>query len=951
MSKIQYFIFFFFANLIFIKAQNYQLFDELLRKGSYSEAKHFFENNIYQPNNQDSTYLYYFIRSSALYSTLEQVPKADSMLTFITPSLTAYPKTHFLQGTLLAEKANVLLKQRKMPEALEKMQQAEQILSDFPSTYIFLLINKSIVFIQTGKLVEAENALQTAKLLAEKNSLSSLITYPKIFHLLGNIGLMKSDVQEAEKNFSYAAELLKTNFSTSNLDFALTNYSLANLYLATGRYEQSEQSAQVAMPLFEKIIGKNSPYYAYCLSVLGRAYYLNNKEEKAELALKNAIAVFEKTVGTKHPDYGAMLGSLANLYKKIKRYDESEVYFLKAKDLLAQTVGTKNNNYYITLGNLAKVYAATQQYEKAVPFFETVLGEGEAVLGKNNDKYLAFKYAFANMLTEQGKYERAFTEFQAANAIQKFFLSNYLNFLSEDDRVDYYKTVESNFENFNMLAMAYPKPAVLQELLELRLYSKGLLLNENQRIIKNILNTDNQSIKENYQTFFDLKKQLAKCYALSPAQLAAAKINIDELEEKTNALEKKLVQASQTFSDWQSTQNQSTEAIFKNLKNDESAIEIIRFREQQYDDLTDKIFYNYLIINKKDNVLTYSLLTQKNGKTLENAQYENYYLEATKRNGNVSLMQELGNIFWKNMDNELVGKKKIYLSPDGIYHKINLETLQNQDGKYLNEQYSFVILTNLKEIAAQSEKLLPENPTAILIGNPAYDLQNLKQYDLPEGWESASTRSFELKPNPYTQKEVTAIHKILTNYNWKSALYVKNEAKEEVLKNMTQSPTLLHIASHGYYLEDARNKSNFPLSNTKNPLLHSMLFLSGAQNTLQNKKINEEDGIFTAYEMANLDLRQTELVVLSACHTGLGKIKNGEGVYGLQRAVMSAGAKSLIISLWEVDDKATQLLMTHFYSFWTAGNDKHVALKKAQAEVKLKYPQPFYWGGFILIGQ
>jgi CHAT domain-containing protein len=687
------------------------------------------------------------------------------------------------------------------------------------------------------------------------------------------------------------------------------------------------------------------------LSVLGRSYYLNKKEAKAELTLQNAIKVFEKTVGTKHPDYAAMLGSLANLYKTTKRFEESEMYFLKAKEILTQTIGTQNPNYYVTLGNLAKVYSATEQYKKALPLFETVLNEGEAVLGKNSDKYLAFKYAFANMLTEEGKYEQAFRAFQAANAIQKFFLTNYLNFLSEDDRVDYYKTVETNFESFNMLAIAYPEPAVLQELLELRLYSKGLLLNENQRIIKNILSTDNQLIKKDYQTFFDLKKQLAKVYALSPAQLAAAKINLSELEEKTNTLEKKLVQASQTFSDWQSTQKQSTSSIFQGLKKDESAIEIIRFREQRHDDFTDKIFYNYLVVNKIDNILTCQLFTQKNGKALENTQYENYYLEATKRTGEVTLMKELGNVYWKNMDNAFVEKQKIYLSPDGIYHKINIEILQNQAGKYLGEQYDFVILTNLKEIADENNTILPQKPTAILLGNPAYDLQNLKQYDLPEGWENEDTRSFELKPNPYTQKEVTAIHKILNRNSWKSALYVKGEAKEEVLKNMTESPTLLHIASHGYYLEDAKNKANFPLSNTKNPLLHSMLFLSGAQNTLQNKKINEEDGIFTAYEMANLNLRQTELVVLSACHTGLGKIKNGEGVYGLQRAVKSAGAKSLIISLWEVDDRATQELMTHFYTFWTAGNSKQAALKKAQDEIKIKYPLPFYWGGFVLIGQ
>jgi CHAT domain-containing protein len=603
------------------------------------------------------------------------------------------------------------------------------------------------------------------------------------------------------------------------------------------------------------------------------------------------------------------------------------------------------------LGNLAMVYAATEKYDKATPIFENVLSEGEPFLGKNSEKYAAFKYAFASMLTEQGNYERAFTEFQAANALQKIYISNYLNFLSEDERVDYYQTVESNFEAFNMLALMYPQTKVLEELLELRLYSKGILLNENNRIVKSILTTDNQSIKDDYETFSSLKKQLAKYYTMSAMQLAAAKINLAEMEEKTIALEKKLVQFSQAFFDWKTTQQQPINSIFKDFKEDETAIEIVRFRETKNGDFTDKIFYNYLIINKKDSILTYKLLTQKNGKTLENAQYENYYIEATKRSGNLSLMQELGAFFWKDLDHELVGKKKIYLSLDGIYHKINLETLQNQKGKYLGELYDFIILTNLKEIATPSQNTLPTNPTAVLLGNPAYDLDHQKQYDLPDEWENSETRSFELKPNPYTQKEVRSIHKILEANHWKSNLYVKSEAKEDVLKNLNFSPTLLHIASHGYYLEYGKKYDNFVLGNAKNPLLHSMLFLSGAQNTLQGKKIGEEDGIFTAYETSNLNLRQTLLVVLSACHTGLGKIKNGEGVYGLQRAVMSAGAKSLIISLWEVDDKATQELMTQFYTYWAAGMEQHQAFKKAQFAVKRNYPEPFYWGGFMLIGR
>jgi CHAT domain-containing protein len=140
-------------------------------------------------------------------------------------------------------------------------------------------------------------------------------------------------------------------------------------------------------------------------------------------------------------------------------------------------------------------------------------------------------------------------------------------------------------------------------------------------------------------------------------------------------------------------------------------------------------------------------------------------------------------------------------------------------------------------------------------------------------------------------------------------------------------------------------------------MMRSGVFLSGANNTYSLNttninKINEfEDGTLTAYEVMNLDLDKTELVVLSACETGLGKVKNGEGVFGLQRAFKLAGAKSVIMSLWSVSDEATMELMIGFYNKWSATGDIYQAFKEAQLEVKKKYPEPYYWGAFVLNGR
>ena len=214
---------------------------------------------------------------------------------------------------------------------------------------------------------------------------------------------------------------------------------------------------------------------------------------------------------------------------------------------------------------------------------------------------------------------------------------------------------------------------------------------------------------------------------------------------------------------------------------------------------------------------------------------------------------------------------------------------------------------------------------------------------------------------PGTKVEVDTIAEILEARKWKINKRMRSEASEEALKEV-KHPAVLHIATHGYFLKNAEafaeDEKILGIQTAKtleNPLLRSGLMLAGAaaiSRDTTNAAV-KEDGILTAYEASTLDLSQTELVVLSACETGLGEVRNGQGVYGLQRAFLVAGANAVIMSLWTVDDNATQELMTVFYDTWSKDpkQDKQKAFRSAQLKLKEKYPAPHYWGAFVMVGE
>jgi CHAT domain-containing protein len=255
-----------------------------------------------------------------------------------------------------------------------------------------------------------------------------------------------------------------------------------------------------------------------------------------------------------------------------------------------------------------------------------------------------------------------------------------------------------------------------------------------------------------------------------------------------------------------------------------------------------------------------------------------------------------------------------------------------------------VLVSNTKDLYIKKikAKTAPAENTASMFGNPTFYLTASAGQSIPS--------------LPGTEKEVSQVQFMLKQKGWITAEFVEASASEENIKELN-SPKIFHIATHGFYrpttqvtLEDELQGNEAML--TRNPLMRTGLLLKGAGDLMDKTQFNYnmESGILTAYEAMSLNLDKTDLVVLSACETGLGDLEAGEGVYGLQRAFLVAGAKVLIMSMFKVDDDATQKLMLKFYQKWLNTGNMRQSFVDAKKELRVDYSDPIFWGAFMMIG-
>lgn len=805
--------------------------------------------------------------------------------------------------------------------------------------------------------VKVENNLKEAIGKTEKNY--------KIFFclLLAEQYEGSGDFASAERSYMEAYTEAK-RFSPSVLKSYLPNLSgtiydsydrLGYFYLRTGNLRKAEQLFRESEEVRNRLYPKRSVYRVLPLIGMGSLYFRRGEYDKTYAVFNRAIEMLNRATTT-HFDYDNInrlfLYDLAELCMALGKNTEAFGYIGKLS--VASSGVAKFNSSLVRKLEVARIFELKARYYLLESDFE----KAQEYLRRANQYYpgkitvsdVKFKLLKTEALLYwyQNNTEKANEAFQKlVGSYREHIARNFVS-MSEYEKEQFYNTLKNDFNLFNayVLSIADRNPTVLYEEMYTNIINtKALLLNASNRQKNKILESGDAALIGRLHQWEQAKSLLAKQFYGRQTDRKT-----DSLERNIELLEKEINQRSDLFqqgknkTDWKQIQSV--------LREGEAAIEIIRINTHdtkkrngyaRRSGLSDSTVYGVLVLKPGGAAPEFFYLPEGN-------QLEKKFLPFY-RNSIYGQLEDKRSYdqFWLPIRRRIGNLQRIYLSPDGVFNQINLNTLQNPvSGKYLIDETELIYLTNTQDLL-RNKSTPGANRKVVLVGRPAYKVtEKLKSGDESAGIQGYGLRNIltdelvnfreqEFDDLPGTESEITQIETTLYANKMEVTVFKGVQATEENVKAI-RKPAILHVATHGFFIEDS--------ASTVNPMIRSGVVLAGVQNT---ERIHAEDGILTAYEATNLDLESTDLVVLSACQTGLGEIRNGEGVYGLQRAIIVAGAKNLLMSLWKVDDEATSSLMVSLYHSWNGENNLK-AFREAQLSLRSKYSHPFYWGAFIMLG-
>lgn len=812
--------------------------------------------------------------------------------------------------------------------------------NDLSPDFAEICMHKGRILIFTGDPIEGEKFINLSTTIYESLGPEYAVEQAESMEHLAIFYERMGRFGEAEQTLLEVLRLKRSIPDEADILIIETLNDLGILYNQLGNHEKAGEMFNEVVKQSEENMGTDHPFYATAKNNLGTLALAQGDVAEARKMFIDALATYKAKFGSTHPYYANTLNNLARVERKLGNNAKAEEYYMEVLKIDEKIYGKDHPDYATTLINVGVLYSSLGREAEAERYYREAVDIRERVLGINHPGYgSALEYMGMHSLAI-GNGEDAEEFFRKSIKIQIDQIGLLFPIMTEQERQAFFQNIKSNIERYNYIAFELldEKPELIKTIFDFQIKTKAILFSTSDKVRENVFESPDEDLKSKYRQWQSDKRLLASYYQMGVQELEQLNVNLGYEEAKVERQEKDLMQKLDNFEGSLQKVDQNWQTIQKHVKKGEAIIEIIRVREFKSLTRTEGTLFGFTDYTKYLAIIfSYGqteprfVIMGDDFKTEEQhyTKYKNGLLYGVDQ-------EETYDIFWKPIDNTLKDVTSVRVAPDGIYYKMNPNILTTPDGKHLIDKYYITYLTSSKDLFRPEAEIF--NKKSYLFGNPNFN-------------PNQSDDQLNLVQLPGSEEEIKQIGEIL-NFGWDVKTYLKNDANELRIRS-AYNPTVLHIATHGFF----GDKFNFIAANSpiNNPLFKSGIYLTGASQTFSRfidgiATIPENDGILTAYEAMNLDLSRTQLVVLSACESGLGDIENGEGVYGLQRAFMVAGARNIITSLSKVDDKATSELMVLFYQKFKETNQVRESLRFAQLKLREKYSDPKVWGAFILTG-
>jgi tetratricopeptide (TPR) repeat protein len=782
---------------------------------------------------------------------------------------------------------------------------------------------------------------------------------PETANSINNLALLYQDMVEyakAEPLYQEALRIRRKVLGQEHPSTANSLNNLASLYKHIGEYAKAEPLYQEALRIRQKVSGQEHPDTATSLNNLAELYDYMGEYAKAEPLLQEALRIRQKVLEPEHRDIAESLNNLGELYEHLSEYAKAEPLYLEALRIRRKVFGPEHPDVAVGLDNLAGLYKAMGEYPKAEPLYQEALKIFEKVLGPEDPDTATCLDNLAYFEFDLGRIDEATAFARQGSATELTILSKIFSFTSEEQRLAYldifhpyslFPFLKGTETDLAAAVLRY-KGVVLDSIVEDRLLAEASQGTEDQKLLEQ-LNLD--------------KRQLGELL-LQPSQNLSAETNqrIEALEGEVEKIESQLAQHVAGLGQARRALGVSLEQVQPVIPNDGALIEYLRFSGYLGKGKREPC-YGAIVLFSKGAPLWIPLGKAKEIEHLVR-RYGTLVRGSPQEDDLSANLQALYEALWAPIGQALPSQtKKIIISPDGQLNFISFATLLTRDQQFLAQIY------DVQYVASGRDLLRELKPSTVkevmLFANPDFGLASTAMLAKAEhrssdggsksirGSEKREIEDWSFGSLEGTQKERDELIKKFVGWGWTPTDFIAKEATKEALLKI-HSPYILHLATHGFFAkEDPTQPEPAALLNDgqsvikskffKNPMHRSGLALAGAQTTIEAWKRDEvppveNDGILTAEDVSTLDLQGTWLVTLSACDTGSGEARAGEGVMGLRRGFIQAGAQNLLMTLWPISDEVTVQIMSDFYDAAHRSGNAPEALTEVQRNwlVKLR---------------